>query len=90
MDIFGARTKLTSWGPFVSMRDSCGMGDGHKKISNSIRTKKKDKRGQVLSAILSAFTYDEAGNYSETAHVSVLHPPQTKILHQVHQQVWKL
>ena len=47
-----------------------GMGDGHKKISNSIRTKKKDKRGQVLSAILSAFTYDEAGNYSETAHVS--------------------
>ncbi len=35
------------------------MGDGHKKISNSIRTKKKDERGQVLSAILSAFTYDE-------------------------------
>ena len=50
----------------------------------------RPKRGQVLSAILSAFTYDEAGNYSETAHVSVLHPPQTKILHQVHQQVWKL
>ena len=51
------------------------MGDGHKKISNSIRTKKKDKRGQVLSAILSAFTYDEAGNYSETAHVSATPTP---------------
>jgi hypothetical protein len=33
-------------------------------------TEKDRKRGQVLSAILSAFTYDESGNYSETAHVS--------------------
>ncbi len=32
-------------------------------------TEKDRKRGQVLSAILSAFTYDESGNYSETAHV---------------------
>ena len=33
------------------------------------------KRGQVLSAILSAFTYDETGNYSETAHVSATPTP---------------
>ncbi len=51
------------------------MGDGHKKISNSIRTRKKDEREQVLSAILSAFTYDETGNYSETAHVSATPTP---------------
>ena len=51
------------------------MGDGHKKISNSIRTRKKDEREQVLSAILSAFTYDESGNYSETAHVSATPTP---------------
>ena len=35
----------------------------------------RPKRGQVLSAILSAFTYDETGNYSETAHVSATPTP---------------
>ena len=38
-------------------------------------TEKDRKRGQVLSAILSAFTYDESGNYSETAHVSATPTP---------------
>jgi hypothetical protein len=36
---------------------------------------KRPKRGQVLSAFLSAFTYDESGNYSETAHVSATPTP---------------
>ena len=35
----------------------------------------RPKRGQVLSAFLSAFTYDETGNYSETAHVSAASTP---------------
>jgi hypothetical protein len=38
-------------------------------------TEKDRKRGQVLSTILSAFTYDESGNYSETAHVSATPTP---------------
>ena len=38
-------------------------------------TEKDRKRGQVLSAFLSAFTYDEAGKYSETAHVSATPTP---------------
>jgi len=36
----------------------------------------------------SAFTYDESGNYSETAHVTAT-PTQTQTL-QLHQQAWKL
>ena len=35
----------------------------------------RPKRGQVLSAILSAFTYNKTGNYSETAHVSATPTP---------------
>ena len=36
----------------------------------------------------SAFTYDESGNYSETAHVTAT-PTQTQTL-QLHQPAWKL